>query len=99
MMSNVQRGTKQLLNLPITPFSWIQMEVTKTGTFDFMNINSPTGALRGFQVNSDTTLYARVLGNREIGVYTFKYKNFEPTLFNYSIQTIGEDTVVLNISF
>ena len=99
MGPNVQRGRKQTRNLEIIPFAWIRMNITKTGAFDHMNINPPPGAIRSFQVYSDTVLFTRVFGNVEIPINTFKYLNFNLTSKEYFIQSIGRDTVDISIEF
>jgi hypothetical protein len=96
---NVQRGRRQTLNLELIPFAWIRMNITKRMAFDYMNINRPSGSPVNFQVHSDTLLYAKVFGNMEIVINTFKYKNFEQTHEEYFIQSIGRDTVDIYIEF
>jgi hypothetical protein len=99
MGPNVQRGRKQTRNLEIIPFAWIRMNITKTGAFDYMRINSLAHSSRTFLVFSDTVLIAKSPGNLELGVYTFKFLNGQQNNFPYSVQTIGHDTVDISIEF
>ena len=100
MRANVVRGTRQTKDLEIVPYAWIKMNITKTGQYDNMLINPILGSSEVYQIISDTTIIsAPVLGNSEVQINMFKYKNGPPDKEQVLVQTKGLDTVSVNISF
>ena len=101
MMPNVKRGKKQTVNLDLIPYAWVRMNIKKTGAYDRMGINTLAGGNRNFLAYSDTIIISRCLGNEQVTIPTFKYFSFDdpPHTVQYTIQTIGHDTVDISIDF
>jgi len=98
---NISRGKKQNLSLPLVPFSWVKMNIRKTLGNDYIRINNlPGGGVSSFFSSSDKAIYSRSFGNNQIGINCFRYKNNELIEhIEYSVQTIGRDTVEITIEF
>ena len=101
MRSNVKRGKKQNLDVQITPFSWVKINVQKKQGNKFIRINPlPGGGIVSFFSSRDTSFFSRAYGNRRIRINCFRYEN--PDFYRpeeYFVNTIGQDTVDLTIEF
>jgi len=101
MRPNVKRGQNQKVDIELTPYSWIKMNVLNTLGNDRIGINRILGGgVDNFFSSNDTTFYSVALGNKSIDVICFRYKapNFRESI-QYAVNTIGQDTVVVTIEF
>mgnify|MGYP003635610883 FL=1 len=100
MDANVKRGRSQTLNLDLIPYAWLRMHITKTGQYHNLGIGSPLGSTRTYSITTDTTIISSpVLGNSEVELVLFKYKNGLQERERITAQTIGHDTVDVYLSF
>tara|TARA_R110000868_G_scaffold214643_2_gene464739 strand:+ start:1479 stop:2087 length:609 start_codon:yes stop_codon:yes gene_type:complete len=96
---NISRGKKQNLSLPLTPYSWIKMNIRKTLGNDYLRINSIHGGNYGYFSSSNDVFYSTALGNRTIEISCFRIKDGIQSTAQYYVYTIGQDTVEVNIEF
>jgi hypothetical protein len=100
MDANVKRGRSQTLNLDLIPYAWLRMHITKTGLYHNLGIGSTLGSTRTYSITTDTTIISNpVLGNTELELDLFKYKNGLQEREQITLQTIGHDTVDVAIEF
>tara|TARA_R110002050_G_scaffold91753_1_gene192425 strand:+ start:466 stop:1080 length:615 start_codon:yes stop_codon:yes gene_type:complete len=101
MRPNVKRGQNQKVNIELTPYSWIKMNIVNTLGNDRIGINRILGGgVDNFFSSKDTTFYSIALGNSSIYISCFRYKT--PNLresTQYAVNTIGQDTVEVYIEF
>tara|TARA_R110001592_G_scaffold268269_1_gene534472 strand:- start:1924 stop:2535 length:612 start_codon:yes stop_codon:yes gene_type:complete len=100
MVANVNRGRSQALNLDLIPYAWLRMHITKTGQYHNLGIGAPIGSTQAYSITTDTTIISSpVLGNTEVELTLFKYKNGLQEREQIIVQTIGHDTVDVAIEF
>jgi len=101
MRPNVKIGRKQNLDVQITPFSWVKINIQSKQGNDFIRINPlPGGGIASFFSSRDTSFFSRAYGNRRIGINCFRYENPDfHRHVEYFVNTIGQDTVEVNIEF
>tara|TARA_R110001592_G_scaffold243783_1_gene505013 strand:- start:258886 stop:259500 length:615 start_codon:yes stop_codon:yes gene_type:complete len=101
MRPNVKLGRKQNLDVQITPFSWVKMNVQRKQGNDFIRINPlPGGGIASFFTSRDTSFFCRAYGNRRIEINCFRYENpdfYRPA--KYFVNTVGQDTINVTIEF
>ena len=98
---NISRGKKQNLSLSLIPYGWVKMNIRKTIGNDYLRINRiPGGSINSFFTSSDDTIYSRILGNQQVKIDCFRYKNTNHREhLEYFINTLAMDTVEITIEF
>lgn len=100
MMPNVHRGKKQSLDVQITPFSWVKINVQKKLGYDYIGISPlPGGGVDSHIITKDEIIISRAYGNRRIQIPCFLFLNDSMNPVQYYCNTIGQDTVDISIEF
>tara|TARA_R110001592_G_scaffold243783_1_gene505015 strand:- start:260666 stop:261274 length:609 start_codon:yes stop_codon:yes gene_type:complete len=99
MMPNVKRGQNQKVDIELTPYSWIKLNIHKSLGNDYIRINSIPGGNYGYFSSSNDVYYSTALGNRTIEISCFRIKDGIQSTAQYYVNTIGQDTVEVTIEF
>ena len=100
MRPNVKRGQNQKVNIELTPYSWIKMNIRKTLGNDYIGISPlPGGGVDSHIITKDEIIISRAYGNRVIQIPCFLFLNDSMQPIQYYCNTKGQDTVEVNIEF